>query len=121
LEKYTHGKGAEIQSDSVTGDLSMSVLVRQLTNTKISATCTKIELVYAGVTERTRANPVIIYFKDIFTKNPTMIVNFLWYFFYAQYLSHFITISHHDLYIFSICHLQKNITLKIGADCIAFR
>ena len=107
-------KSAEILSDSVTADsiYSVSSLGRWLTDTKISATCTKIELVYTGATERTWANTIIIYLKDIFTKNSTMIINFLWYFFYAQYLSHYITISHYDLYIFSTCRLQqKNIVV----------
>ena len=65
-----------------------------LTYAQVSATCTKIELVYSGITERTWTNTIIIYFNWIFTKNFTMNVNFVWYFLYVQYLSHIITLSH---------------------------
>ena len=63
-----------------------------LADTKISSTCTKIELVYSGIAERTWTNTIIIYFNWIFAKNSTMNIDFFWYFFYIQFLSHFNTI-----------------------------
>ena len=72
-----------------------------LADTKISSTCTKIELVYSGIAERTWTNTIIIYFNWIFTKNFTMNVNFFWYFLYVQCLSHLITLC----FLFNIISL----------------
>ncbi|HYT45725.1 MAG TPA: hypothetical protein VEP90_25595, partial [Methylomirabilota bacterium] len=64
-----------------------------LIHTKVSATRTKIELVYSGITERTWTNTIIIYFNWIFAKNVAMNINFFRYFFYIQYLSHLVAFS----------------------------
>jgi len=61
-----------------------------LTDTKVSAAGTKIELVDSGITEKTWTNAIVIYFSDVFTEIFTIDIKFFWYFFYTQYLSRFI-------------------------------